>query len=299
MTLQRPAIALMRSVLTVPVIVPRFLEKAPSSGADVICLDLEDSVPPAEKIAAREPAARAIESLPRTGYALFVRVNGLTTGLFEDDLRAVVRPGLDGVVVSKAESPDDMRRIDGLITALERERRMAGGSVAIIPLIETALGIVRAYETCASSPRIAGAVFGAEDYATDMGIQRTPQGEEVRWARTQVAIACRAARVVAIDTPDPDYTDEAHLEREMLFARSIGYRGKLCIHPTQVAIANRVFRPSEGEIEDARTLVEVFEREGIAKGRAAIPVDGKMVDTPIYWRARRLLEWAEAAGSRH
>src|SRR2546423_1775825 len=141
--------ALMRSVLTVPVVVPRFIEKAPASGADVICLDLEDSIPPAEKVAAREPAARAIA-----------------------------------------------------------------------PLIETAAGVLNAAEICRASLRVSAAVFGAEDLATDLGIQRTRAGDEVRWARTQVAIACHAARVIPIDTPDPDYSDEAYLEGELRLARS-------------------------------------------------------------------------------
>jgi citrate lyase subunit beta/citryl-CoA lyase len=125
-----------------------------------------------------------------------------------------------------------------------------------------------------------------------MGVQRTREGEEIRWARSQVAIACRAAGIVAIDTPEPDYTDEAYIEREMQAARGLGYQGKLCIHPLQVQIANRVFRPSEGEVAEARVIVEAFERDGLAQGRAAIPLEGKMVDTPIYWRAKRLLDWA-------
>jgi citrate lyase subunit beta/citryl-CoA lyase len=132
-----------------------------------------------------------------------------------------------------------------------------------------------------------------------MGVARTREGEEIRYARSHVAVACRAAGIVAIDTPDPDYTDEAHLEREMLAARGLGYRGKLVIHPMQVTIANRVFCPSEMEVAEAKAIVKAFEREGLAQGRAAIALDGKMVDTPIYWRAKRLLEWAEAAGGQN
>ncbi len=290
-------IPLMRSVLTVPVIVPRFIEKAPAAGADVICLDLEDSVPPAEKAAARVPAAAAIDRMAGGAFSIFVRVNGLATGLLEDDLVAVVRPGLDGLIVSKANSAEDMRWVDDRLTSLERDTGLEPGTVAIVPLIETAAGIRNCYAICEASPRIVGAVFGAEDFATDMGIQRTREGHEVLWARTQVAVACRAAGIIPIDTPDPDYGDEAHLEREMTFGRSLGYRGKLCIHPAQVAIANRVFRPTGQEIAEARVLVEAFEREGLARGRAAIALDGRMVDTPIYQRAKRLLEWAEAAGN--
>jgi len=288
----------MRSVLTVPVIIPRFVEKAPASGANVICLDIEDSVPPGEKVRARLLAAEAISAMPRGPYSLFVRVNGPHTGLMEDDLSGVVRPGLDGVIISKAPDAETIRRIDDLLTDLEREQSIEPGTIAIAPLIETALGVMNSLAICAASRRVTAAVFGAEDLATDMRIQRTREGEEVRWARAQVAVACHAAGVTPIDTPDPDYTDLEYLEREMSLARSLGYLGKLCIHPTQVEMANRIFRPSDGEIADARTTVELFEREGIAKGRAAIPSEGRMIDTPIYERARRLLEWAEASGER-
>ena len=280
----------MRSVMTVPVIVPRFLKKAPSSGADVICLDLEDSVPPTEKAGARPLARQAIESMAGCGVTLYIRVNGFWSGLTEDDLGAVVRPGLGGVVLSKAESVGEVERADALLYRLEREHGLEPGSVALAPLVETAKGVAYAREICAASGRLSAAVFGAEDYATDIGVQRTEAGDEIRWARSALAVAAHAAGITPIDTPDPDYTDEAHLRREMELAKSMGYRGKLCIHPTQVAIANEVFRPSDAEIADARVIVEAFEKHGLAQGLAAIPLRGKMVDTPIYWRAKRVLE---------
>jgi citrate lyase subunit beta/citryl-CoA lyase len=283
----------MRSVLTVPVTNPRFIEKAPSTGADVICLDLEDSIAPAEKEGARVLAAKAIDSLPRGPYAVFVRVNGEHTGLLDGDITAVVRPGLDGIVISKASTPETISDVDALLQRLEEQQAMPAGTVAIAPLIETAAGVMAALEIVRASRRVTAAVFGAEDLATDIGVQRTREGEEVRWARAQVAMACHAARVTPVDTPDPDYTDEAYLEREMLLGRTLGYKGKLCIHPTQVAMANRIFAPSSEEIAEAREVVALFEREGIAKGRAAIPRNGRMIDTPIYERAKRLLEGSE------
>jgi citrate lyase subunit beta/citryl-CoA lyase len=279
--------------MTVPVIVQRFIDKAPGAGADVLCLDLEDSVPPEQKKAARPLAAQAIDSMPRTGYLMYVRVNGFWTELIEDDLDAVVRPGLEGVIISKTESVDMVKQVSLRLAMLEREHGMEAGSVAIIPLIETAKGVIKSAEICEASDRLRGAIFGAEDYATDMGIQRTPEGAEILWARSQVAIACRAAGIEAIDTPDPDFTNADHLRTEMRLAKSLGYRGKLCIHPLQVQIANEVFAPGEAEIAEARTIVETFERDGLAKGLAAIPFNGKMVDTPIYWRAKRLVELAD------
>lgn len=296
MEAQKPISAVMRSVLFVPSTVERFVERAPHSGADVVCLDLEDSIAPAEKARARVMAAEAIGSMPDTGYLTFVRVNDLGTGLLEDDLLAVVRPGLDGVLLPKADSAEAVKRVDNYLTILERERELAKGTVGIVPLIETPLGIVNCHEICsASSPRLVGAALGAEDLAAAMRIQRSRGGQEVQWPRAQLALAAHAGGLVPIDTPEPDYSDLEHLEREAALARSLGYRGKLCIHPDQVALLNRVFSPTDEEIDEARSIVERFEEEGIAKGRAAIPINGKMVDTPIYRRAKRLIEWAESA----
>jgi citrate lyase subunit beta/citryl-CoA lyase len=226
-------------------------------------------------------------------FQVYVRVNGFWSGLIEGDLEAIVHSGLDGVVISKAESADMIREIDSHLSRLETERGIDAGSIAIMPLIETAKGVAKSYEICEASPRLTGAIFGAEDYATDMGVERTTEGTEILFARTQVAIACRAGGIEAIDTPDPDYTDADHLRREMRLARSLGYRGKLCIHPLPVKIANEIFRPADAEVAEARLIVEAFERDGLAKGRAAIPLGGKMVDTPIYWRAKRVLEAAD------
>ncbi|MEX0801590.1 MAG: CoA ester lyase [Dehalococcoidia bacterium] len=290
-----PLNSLMRSVLFVPAMVTRFVERAPDTNADVVCLDVEDSVPPDEKPKARAMAGEAIDGMAKGGFQLWVRVNGLATGMLEDDLLAVVRPGLDGILLPKSDSADVVKRAEHYLTLLERERGMAPGSVSITPLVETAAGILRSYEVCTASSRSAGVAFGAEDLATDMRIRRTREGEEVRWARAQLAIAAHAAGLVAIDTPEPDYTDLAYLETECSLARSLGYQGKLCIHPDQVTVANRVFSPTDGEISEAREIVELFEREGIARGRAAIPANGKMIDTPIYSRARRLIEWAGRA----
>lgn len=280
---------LLRSLLILPANVERFVRKAPEAGADAVCLDLEDSVPAAEKEAARSRAAQALTALPRTGYLLFVRVNGLSTGLLEDDLIAVVRPGLDGIILSKTESPDHVRRADHYLTILERQRGLPAGAVRLIALIESAAGIARAFEACAASPRLCAALFGAEDFATDMGVERTGEGREVLWARSLLAVACRAAGIAAIDTPATAYADEAALEADMLLGRSLGYSGKLCIHPAQVPLANRIFSPSPAQLQAARLLVETFEREALAKGRASIAIGGKMVDTPMYERAKRLL----------
>jgi citrate lyase subunit beta/citryl-CoA lyase len=295
---EQPRISpILRSILFVPAIVERFITRAPETGADVVCLDVEDSVPPAEKAKARQLAAAAIEAMPEGPFSTFVRVNGLHTGLLEDDLLAVVRPGLDGIVLSKAQSAEMVRRVDHYLGLLERERGMEAGSVSIVPLVESAEAVLGAAEIAKASPRLAGLSLGAEDLAVDVGLERSEGAREIEWPRAQVALAAAAASLTAIDTPEPDYTDMGHLERDAAYARALGFRGKYCIHPEQVKVVNRVFSPTEGEIAEAREVVRLLD-EGIAQGRAAIPVNGKMIDTPIYWQAKRLLKWAEAAGSR-
>ncbi|MFB3053214.1 MAG: CoA ester lyase [Dehalococcoidia bacterium] len=293
---QQRTIPILRSILFVPTIVERFVTRAPETGADVVCLDVEDSVPPTEKAKARAAAAEAIDGMPHSGFATFVRVNGLHTGLLEDDLLAVVRPGLDGIVLSKAHTAETVRRADHYITILERQQGMETGTVSIIPLVESADGILNSRAISAASPRLVGLSLGAEDLAVDMGLQRSEEAREIEWPRAQLATAAAAADLAAIDTPEPDYTDMEHLERDSSYARSLGFRGKYCIHPGQVEVVNRVFSPTEQEIARARDVVRLLDKEGIAKGRAAIPVNGKMIDTPIYWQAKRLLRWAEATG---
>ena len=291
-------IPILRSILFVPATVERFVTRAPETGADIVCLDVEDSIPPKEKARAREMAAKAIDAMPRGGHSTFVRVNGLHTGLLEDDLLAVVRPGLDGIVLSKTHSAATVGQADHYLTILERREGMEAGTVSIIPLVESAEGILNCREISTASPRLVGLSLGAEDLAVDVGLQRSEAAREIEWPRAQLAAVAAAAGLAAIDTPEPDYTDLEHLERDSRFARSLGFRGKYCIHPSQVEVVNRVFSPSEEEIAEARDVVRLLEQEGIAKGRAAIPVNGKMIDTPIYWQAKRLLQWAEAAGIR-
>ena len=297
MTAQESPTYVLRSLLFVPGHRPRFVERAPDVPADVICLDLEDSVPWDEKSKAREAVKEAIGNMPRTGYLLFVRVNGLRSGLLEDELAAVVQPGLDGISLPKAESAETVRRVDALLTELERTQGLTVGQVKLVPWIETALALVNAYEICSASPRLVGASFGAEDFTTDMGIRRTKASKEIEWPRAAMAIACRAADILAIDTPVQDYTDLQHLEEDCRFALSLGYRGKYCIHPSQVEVVNHVFAPSPEEIEEARKVIQAYE-EGEAQGLGAVGLEGTAIDWPIYVRARRLLEWAEAASRR-
>ncbi|MEO8456235.1 MAG: CoA ester lyase [Chloroflexota bacterium] len=281
-----------RSVLFVPLTAPRFIEKAAQSVADAICLDLEDAVAPDQKDAARAAAPAAIDTLAASGCAVWVRINAIDSRHSEADLDAIVRPGLSAVMLPKAGSAADIARLEEALSRLEGEPGLdAAKAVAIVPLIETPRGILHAEGVCGASPRVIAAAFGAEDFRAQM---RTGDSTAaLAYPRAHLAVVCAAAGIEAIDTIDTQYSDLPALEAGMRQVRALGFGGKLCIHPAQVPIANEVFRPGEAELAEARAIVTAFERDGLAKGRAAIPLGGKMIDTPIYWRAKRLLEAAE------
>lgn len=293
---ERRAIPILRSVLFVPAMVEKYVQRAPDTQADVICLDLEDSVPPAQKEEARAAAAEAVRSLRDHGQTVFVRVNGLETDLLEGDLNAVVRSGLRAIALPKAHGPEVIARAEGHLERLERERGMEPGAVGIMPLVETAEGVLNAQATAKASPRIVALSLGAEDLRADVGLERGEDAYELDWPRAQVSHAAAAGGVVAVDTPEPDYGNPERLETDAQRARRLGFRGKYCIHPSQVETVNRVFSPTREEITEANEIVRLLENEGAARGRGAVAANGRMIDTPMYWQAKRILAWAEAAG---
>ena len=279
---------LLRSSLFVPAIRERFIEKAPDAGADMICLDLEDSVALAEKPKGREMARDAMPGMRRTGYLMAVRVNSLQSGFLEDDLDAVVIPDLQAIGLPKADDPEIIKRVDHYLTILEKTRGIPVGQVKIFPWIETAKGVIDAYALCTSSPRVAAASVGGEDLTSDMGMERTREGRELEYARNHVATACIAAGVMPLDTVFADFRDTEGFEADTLHGKSIGFKGRYCIHPSQVAAVNRIYRPTEPEIENARNVVEAYE-EGTRQGLGAVNMGGVMVDKPVYDRAISLL----------
>jgi citrate lyase subunit beta/citryl-CoA lyase len=291
------ALHLYRSLVFVPGIRENMIEKARGFDADVIVLDLEDSVPPAEKEQARPIVRTAIPALVALGHTVHVRVNPVGSGLTRDDLAAVVCPELSGVCLPKVESAQDIRDVDVLIREQELERGVKPGSLALIPTIESARGVLRCEEICRASTRLTAITLGADDYTADLGVHRTREGRELDYARQVMAVCARAADILALDTPFADFRDEEGLLRESEWVRSLGFRGKYLIHPGQIGPVNRVFRPSEEEVDYARRVVEAFE-EAVARGHAAVQVDGRMVDTPVAKRARALIELAEAIEAR-
>jgi citrate lyase subunit beta/citryl-CoA lyase len=288
---------LYRSLVFVPGIRENMIEKARDFEADVIVLDLEDSVPPAEKQQARQIVRRAIPMLAALGHTVHVRVNSVGSGLAREDLAAAVCAELSGVTLPKAESAQDIRDIDVLIREQELEHGVRPGTLALIPTIESARGVLRCEEICRASTRLAAITLGADDYTADLGVHRTREGRELDHARNVMAVCARAAEILALDTPFADFRDEEGLVRESEWVRSIGFKGKYLIHPGQIGPVNRVFRPAEEEVAYARRVVEAFE-EAVARGHGAVQVDGRMVDPPVAKRAQSLIELAEAVDAR-
>ena len=284
---------LFRSLIFVPGNRRDMLEKAASFPADIVVPDMEDSVPLAEKHAARDTIADMLPVLARAGKRVMVRVNALSTGLLEDDMRAAITPHTYAVNVGKVETPWDAREVDAIMSSMEAAIGLARGSVRMVPYIETAVGVVNAFAVCSASPRIVAAAFGAEDFTVDMGTQRTDEGLEVLMPRAAVAIAARAADVAALDVVYANFRDEEGLRRDAQLGKSLGYKGKFAIHPAQLGPINEILSPLPEEVEYARRVVEAFE-EAEAHGRGATSLDGKMIDVPIVKRARNLLAMQDA-----
>ncbi len=284
---------LFRSLLFIPGNNPKMLEKGATLPADALVPDIEDSVPPQEKANARAIVAEFLPKLRTHGKPIFVRVNGMQTAWTWEDLKAVVSKDIDGISIGKMESAQMAKELAALLTVLERERGLPEGHTKIIPWIETAKGVASVREIATATPRLIGLAFGAEDYTADMGIARTKGSEEIAASRAVTAVAARAAEIVAYDTPDPDFNDIENLVIDARRAKAVGYKGKFVIHPNQIGPVNEVFSPSQSEVEHARRIVQAFE-EAKARGTAAVALDGKMVDTPIWKRALKVLELAEA-----
>lgn len=291
----KPEISVLRSFLFAPGNHPRRVEKALALGADAVILDLEDAVAVAEKAATRKTIVEAL-SRPRRckGY---VRVNAIGTPWCLRDLMEVVGPGLDGIVLPKVESAADLRTVDWLITNLERERGLPVGRIDLMPIIETAVGFARldkilAARTLRETPdrwRVRRISFGAGDFTNDVGMSWTPGEEELAELRVRLIVASRAAGLEPpVDTVWIHLQDTAALRRSVERSLRMGFQGRLCIHPDQVAVVNEIFTPTAAEVERAQRIVKAFE-DAEAAGLAAIQVDGVFVDYPIVYRAQRTL----------
>lgn len=273
----------LRSLLFAPAVRPDLLRKMPRTDADAIVIDLEDATPPDAKDTGRVEMRSAVADLAGQ-LPILVRVNDDTTPWHDDDLDSLPTEGLAGLVMPKIET---IASLDSLAARLADR----GLDMPVIGGVETALGVADARSLLAHD-LISAAYFGAEDFIADLGGVRTASNDEVAYARAQVALAGRLAEVTVIDQVVADFTDDDRCRRECLEARSMGYGGKLCIHPSQVAIANAAFLPSSEEIDRARRLLEAYD-DAKAQGVASVAFEGQMVDEPVAVQARRVLAQAD------
>lgn len=281
--------AVMRTSLYFPANSEKFIKKAPEFNADIITFDVEDAVPPQEKERARKMTAENLVYAGSGGSEVYVRINGWHTEYTNEDLEAVVQPGLCGVTLPKTRNADDVKRLDWKLEELELRRGIPVGSIKISILLETAEGIMNAYSCCHASDRLVSVFFGAVDYCADMHVPLTNEAEEQKIARTIVAIAARSAGLVALDGPFADYSNIEAFKKNTLDGKRMGFEGRMVIHPSQIDIAHQLYSPTQEEVSHAEKIVKVFEEEGLAKGLASVPYEGKMVDTPVYVNAQGVL----------
>lgn len=281
---------LFRSLLFVPGNNPRFLEKAKTIPADIVCFDLEDSVPDSEKKNARDLIKQALKSRPDYTPAVYVRTNSPISGKIPDDLEKIVQRGLDGIVIPKVNNTNELKKIEKIVKSLEKKRKLH--PLSLIPSIESAQGVVNTYEIASSSERVEAVVFGVFDLLNDVGIEYTKQPEGAKYARAKIPLDAKAAGAYAIDAIWQDLKDPDGLKEDCFIGKNLGYVGKSIIHPDQIPITHEAFAPNKTEIEWAQKVCDAYE-VSTKKGKGATVVDGKMVDEVHYKRAKALLEVAK------
>lgn len=270
---------------------------------DVFVYDLEDSVPlvKSDKDAARTLVRDFIRdrwqshSDQRATVPLLAPRVNTSNDLLADDIAAICSHGaVDAIVTGKANTPDDIIKVCELIELEERKNSLEVGSIKLIPTIESALGIIKAFEICSCAPsRVVAVAFGADDYAEDLGFTRdtsNPVEQELFFARSELAVAATAAGILSLDTPNVNFKNEEGLVAECKAVRSMGFKGKFAIHPSQVKKLNHIFGISDDEAAYAQRVVDQFEQSVEESRRGSISVEGRMVDVPVYKRLKRVLE---------
>lgn len=273
---------------------PSMMQDAYIYHPDSIMLDLEDSVTMAEKDAARMLVHNALKTIDYGNIERVVRINPLNTPYGKKDVEAVVKGGVDVIRMPKTETADEVREVEAEIERVEKELGCVGRT-QIMAAIESALGIVNAYDIATASKRMMGIALGAEDYSANLKTQRTKEGTELQLARETIVVAARAAGIDALDTVFSNLNDMEAFRNEVELIKRMGFDGKSIINPRQIEIINEVFAPKEKDIEKARTTLAAI-KEAAEKGSGVIAVNGKMVDRPVVIRAQRTIDLAIASG---
>lgn len=286
---------LRRTMLFVPGNNPGMIQDAYIYGSDSIMFDLEDSVSPREKDAARYLVYEALTTLDYGSKEKVVRVNALESGLGINDLEAMVRAGANVIRLPKTESASDVFECENEIERIERETGIEVGSTKMMAAVESAIGVLNAREIASSSKRLVGIALGAEDYVTNLRTNRSSEGVELMFARSMILHAARAAGIAAIDTVYSDVNNESGLIAETTLIKQLGFDGKSVINPRQIGPVHAIFTPSEKEIKRSLEIMEAI-KEANRKGSGVIALNGKMIDKPVLERAEWVLKLARASG---
>lgn len=278
-----------RSRLYLPGNTPKFMINAGIHKPDGIILDLEDSVAPTEKDAARILVRNGLRQVDFYGAERMVRINQIPEGL--EDLEYIIPHNVHVILIPKCENPEQVRQVDAKITEI-MEKKKNSNEVFLMPIIESALGAINAFPIAKASPRNVALTIGLEDYTADIGTRRTNKGRESFWARSQVVNAARAAGLQPIDTVFSDVADEQGLLQSVFEAKSLGFEGKGCIHPRQIKVIHKGFLPTDQEVEKAKKIMAAFE-QAKAQGSSVTVVGSKMIDPPVVKRAQRILKLVE------
>lgn len=284
-----------RSMLFMPGNTPNMLINAAYLGADSLIFDLEDAVSPAEKDAARILIRNTIRYMDFEKVETIVRINSVDTPFWQADIDAILpeRPNL--LLLPKANCPEDVLLADRYMTSLEEQLGLEVGSVGLIPLIETAIGLENSFLIATCTKRVKAMLLGAEDLTADLQCARTKEGKEIQYARGRIVVAARAAGIDVYDTPFTDVNDDEGIVDDTKFAKSLGFTGKASISPRHIEVINSIFSPTQAEIDYA---YEVMDAIALAKkqGKGAIALRGKMIDAPIVARAERTIMTAKTLG---
>jgi citrate lyase beta subunit len=285
---------LLRSVLFMPGDSPHKIRKAAQLDVDAVVMDLEDGVALSQKAVARQTVYEALQTVDFGRAARYVRLNPVDSAFFADDVAATLPGRADGYVLPKVSSAAALQRLSSELDQAEDKYGWPANSIALLAIIESALGVMNLAQIAQASPRLVALLFGAEDLAGDLGAIRSKEGDEVAYARSALVMAAAAYGLQAIDMVYFDLHDLAGFEQECIAGRRFGYAGKMVIHPKQVAKANRIFAPSPAEIAQAERIIQAHQTHQQA-GIGAFELDGRLVDLPVVRAAERVLHKAERA----
>ena len=278
---------LFRSLIFVPGNNPRFLEKAKKIQADIVCFDLEDSVPDDEKTIARKLIKNALKSRSEYSSSIFVRTNSPLSGKITSDLKEIIQKGIDGIVIPKVNNVTELKKIQKTLSGLEKSKKLK--PIQIIPSIESAEGVVNSYPIASFGKRVTAIVFGIFDLLNDLGVEYTKDSPGGKYSRYKIPVDAAAAGIYAIDGIWQDLNDLKGLQKDCNFGKSLGYAGKSVIHPDQISMVHKSFYPNKTEISWAEKVCKVY-LESTKKGKGATTVDGKMIDEVHYKQAQALLD---------